>query len=121
MALFREKCKEAFRNQLEEYNLKRQKRCALCPVGGAKLQVTGHRSHVTGHCFTGDSIRWNDGTVERWNGMAEHTEYSKTRNIRNILKHGIYDQSKTRNTRISLKRGMRGKYLKKDIKNTLFE
>ena len=28
LTLFREKCKEAFRNQLEEYNLKRQKRCA---------------------------------------------------------------------------------------------
>ena len=28
LTLFQEKCKEAFRNQLEEYNLKRQKRCA---------------------------------------------------------------------------------------------
>ena len=28
LALFREKCKEAFRNQLEGYHLKRQKRCA---------------------------------------------------------------------------------------------
>ena len=39
---------------------------------------------------SGDSIRRNDGTVERRNGMAEHTEYSKIRNTRNILKHGKY-------------------------------
>ena len=38
----------------------------------------------------GDSIRWNGGMMERRNGMAEHTEYSKTRNTRNILKHGIH-------------------------------
>ena len=32
----------------------------------------------------------NGGMMERWNGIVEYTEYSKTRNIRNILKHGIY-------------------------------
>ena len=38
----------------------------------------------------GDSIRRNGGMTERWNRMAEHTKYSKIRNTRNILKHGIY-------------------------------
>ena len=38
----------------------------------------------------GDSIWRNGGMMERWNGMAEHTEYSKIRNIWNIPKHGIY-------------------------------
>ena len=32
----------------------------------------------------------NGGMVERNGGMAEHTEYSKIRNTRNILKHGKY-------------------------------
>ena len=71
-----------------------------------------------------DSIRWHGGRMERWNGMAEHTEYSKIRNTRNILKHGKYwifwnaeytEYSKTQNIWISLKRGMGGKYLKKRI------
>ena len=34
--------------------------------------------------------RGNGGITERRNGMAEHTEYSKIRNSRNILKHGIH-------------------------------
>ena len=64
------------------------------------------------------------GMEERWNGMAEQTEYSKIRNTRNILQHGKYwifwnaeytEYSKTRNIRISLKRGMRGKSLKQRI------
>ena len=30
------------------------------------------------------------GMTKGRNGMAEHTEYSKTRNTRNILKYGIH-------------------------------
>ena len=33
---------------------------------------------------------WRTDGMEWWNGIAEYTEYSKMRNIWNILKHGVY-------------------------------
>ena len=37
-----------------------------------------------------DPMRRNGGLTEHWNGMAEYMEYSKIRNIWNILRDGIY-------------------------------
>ena len=71
-----------------------------------------------GYCATNI---WNGRMMERNGGIAECTEYSKIRNIWNILKHGknrifwnteYTENSKTRNMRNILKRGMRGKSFK---------
>ena len=64
----------------------------------------------------GHPIGPNGGLTEWRNGMAVYTENPKIRNIRNILKDGIYTifLNKTRNIKI-LKRRIREKSFKKDI------
>ena len=67
-----------------------KKLLSLCPL--QYHGFVGSVFHWTGKNFLriSLSIFLLGGMVEWGNGMAEYTEYSKMRNIRNTLKHGIY-------------------------------